>query len=100
MKKQVFMADNPIDAYFIKGLLEAQGVAAEIREEGMIGDYPSIWVSAGADYELARRVISTVPPEQAVVETLGELWLCARCGEAIEPQFTECWRCGTSQSTA
>ena len=56
MKKQVYKADNSVDAQLVKGLLGAQGIAVEIREEGMIGDYPSVWVLAGADYELAQGV--------------------------------------------
>lgn len=24
----------------------------------------------------------------------GKEWKCSRCGERIEPQFTQCWNCG------
>ena len=27
-------------------------------------------------------------------------WTCPKCGEAIEPQFTECWNCGASKPEA
>ena len=87
MKKQVYTADNSVDAQLVKGLLDAQGIAVEIREEGMIGDYPSVWVSAGADHELAQGVISAMSHRQAGFETPGDPWLCARCGESIEVQF-------------
>lgn len=53
MKKQIYLADNSVEAHFMKGLLASQGIAAEIREQGMVGDYPSVWVAAGHDYELA-----------------------------------------------
>ncbi|NOU21986.1 MAG: DUF2007 domain-containing protein [Methyloglobulus sp.] len=97
MKKQVYTADNSVAAQLVKGLLVAQGITAEIREEGMIGDYPSVWVLAGTDYELAKGIISVMSHRQAGVETPGDPWLCARCGESIETQFTECWHCGTNQ---
>lgn len=97
MKKQVYSADNPTDAHFVKVLLDAQGIVAEIREEGMIGDYPSLWVSSGYDFELAQQVISVISCKQATVETSGQPWSCLGCGESVEPQFTDCWRCGTSQ---
>jgi RNA polymerase subunit RPABC4/transcription elongation factor Spt4 len=25
----------------------------------------------------------------------GEPWTCSRCGEVLEPQFAQCWNCGT-----
>jgi hypothetical protein len=25
---------------------------------------------------------------------IGAPWTCEHCGEALEPQFTSCWRCG------
>jgi hypothetical protein len=100
MKKKVYIADNPTDAHFVKGLLDAQEIVAEIREEGMIGDYPSLWVSSGLDFELAQQVISAISCQQATVATAGEPWSCLRCGESVEPQFTDCWRCGTRQPIA
>jgi hypothetical protein len=24
----------------------------------------------------------------------GPLWTCAKCGEQLEPQFSDCWKCG------
>jgi len=97
MKKQVYTAENPVDAQLVKGLLHAQGISAEIREECMIGDYPSIWVAAGADYAQSQSVISALSCKHADLETPGGAWICARCGESIEVQFTECWCCGTNQ---
>jgi hypothetical protein len=24
------------------------------------------------------------------------MWTCSDCGEQLEPQFTQCWRCGAA----
>jgi predicted RNA-binding Zn-ribbon protein involved in translation (DUF1610 family) len=98
MMRQIHTADNPVEAYFIKGLLDAKGIAAQVRQEDMIGDYPSVWVTAGADFKLAQEVIPALSSEQAIVETHSEPWCCPRCGEHIEAQFTECRQCQTSLS--
>ena len=100
MMRQIHTADNPAEAHFVKGLLEAKGIAAQVRQEDMIGDYPSVWVTAGADFKLAQEVVSALSSKQAIVETQSEPWCCPRCGEHIEAQFTECWQCETSQSQA
>lgn len=97
MKKQIYTADNPVEARFVKGLLEAKGITAEVRDEDMIGNCPSFWVKVGTDFELAHEVVSLLSRKQATVESLTETWYCSTCKEDIEVQFTECWRCGTSQ---
>ena len=27
---------------------------------------------------------------------VGPSWTCSHCGEVLEPQFTQCWRCGAA----
>jgi uncharacterized membrane protein len=36
---------------------------------------------------------ASVPPTKNAAPT-GDAWICAQCGEQLEPQFTSCWRCG------
>jgi hypothetical protein len=31
---------------------------------------------------------------RAAAAPIGAPWTCEHCGEALEPQFTSCWRCG------
>jgi hypothetical protein len=96
--RRVHIAENPAEAHFVKGLLESKGITASVREEGTIGDFPSVWVAEGPNFELAREVVMALSREQAFIETQNEHWYCPRCREQIEPQFTECWKCGTNQS--
>jgi hypothetical protein len=51
-------------------------------------------VRAGDDAEW--QPLSTVS-EFAADFRRGQPWVCAKCGEKIEPQFDACWRCSTSR---
>ena len=35
--KQVFVAQHPAEAHFVKGLLEADGIRAEVQGESLFG---------------------------------------------------------------
>jgi hypothetical protein len=53
---------------------------------------PSIWLAPG-DRARARQRI-----EQALYGGASGLsWVCPECLETLEPQFTECWRCGAAR---
>ena len=45
------------------------------------------------DFERSRR-----PPKP--VAAAAESWVCGNCGEIIEPQFTDCWKCQTPRTPA
>jgi uncharacterized OB-fold protein len=57
--------------------------------------YASVWVAdevvAQAE-ELVEEFLRSRP-----VEAGATLWRCPTCGEYLEPQFTDCWNCGTSR---
>ncbi len=102
--KQVHVAQNPPEAYLIKGFLEANGIKAVVQGEDLFGirggipvtpsTSPSVWV-AEADVAEATRLVEDF--FRAEVEHQEVSWRCANCGEMIEGQFTECWNCGTSR---
>ena len=81
----------------MRNLLASYGIAAEIRnttlagglgEIPMLETWPQLWVDESL-YAEAKRVVDQElrsPPR-------GEAWTCRSCGERIEGQFTECWRC-------
>jgi len=96
--RQVHEAEHSFQAHFVKGLLEAKGITSEVRYEDMIGGYPSVWVAANTDFELAQELVSALSRNQAITETQSNPWCCPKCREHIEAQFTECWQCVMSQS--
>lgn len=99
--KKVYSAANEVDAQLAKSFLDDAGVESMVvgaALSNIIGDIPlvpeslpGVWVrdedepAATAALERFRR---PAPPE-------GQPWPCPNCGERIEPQFTECWNCGT-----
>jgi hypothetical protein len=94
--RQVHMAKDSVEAHMVRELLEARGITAMV-----VGHYEdpfacSIWIAADAPFQQAREVISAFSGVQD--EARSEPWYCHACREQIEPQFTECWKCGTNRS--
>ena len=63
-----------------------------------LGDLPpaecqaELWVLSERDAERAARVFGSM---QSVAD--GS-WTCPSCAEKLEPQFTQCWNCGTTRA--
>jgi len=91
-------ADDPIEAGFLRGLLESAGIEVQLRSMELWtaaveiyyseGARPSVWVHK-RDLGRARQVLErrNQPGERPP-------WTCTRCGERLEGQFTSCWQCG------
>ncbi|TVS14072.1 MAG: DUF2007 domain-containing protein [Wenzhouxiangella sp.] len=97
---RVYTADNPPEAVFIRGLLEAEGIPVRLKSMELWaaaveiyfaeGARPSVWVPEKARWE-AERVLA-----QRDRSGTGKAWTC-RCGERLDGQFTVCWRCGAAR---
>ena len=101
---KVFVAQNPVEAHLVLGLLEAEGIAGEVRGEALFttlqggaaaaGLLPSVWIAQGEQERAALDRVSRYT--QGGPGEGGAGWRCA-CGEQHEPQFTQCWRCGADR---
>lgn len=104
--RQIFVAQHPTEAYFVKDLLQREGIEAEVRGEALFGmrgeapvtpdTLPSVWVSeenqaAGAD------VVADYRRRDGRADASGQPWRCPSCGEEVESQFTACWDCGSAR---
>jgi ribosomal protein L40E len=78
-------------------MLITAGIQCELRNQylaGAMGDlpmmetWPQLYVD-DADEQFALSVLA-----RAAAAPSGAAWVCADCGEKLEPQFTQCWRCG------
>ena len=104
--KKVFVAENPLEAQFVRGLLESRGIEAKVRGEALFGarggapvtpdTLPTVWVLDDEREAEAKEILSTYRSSQMPVEARAS-WTCPRCGEESESQFTECWKCGASR---
>ncbi|TKC83965.1 DUF2007 domain-containing protein [Trinickia terrae] len=96
-------APNVIIAQHWINVLAAAGVACELHNRylnGALGEIPAdqcapeLWLVDERDEALARRLIEAAskgPPDGAAT------WRCHACGETLEAQFTQCWRCGATR---
>lgn len=95
---RVYTANNPAEVGYMRGLLEAEGVATQARNMDLwaaavevyfaAGARPSVWVRA-VDAERAERILAGRDRSGS-----GASWVCPGCEETLEGQFTACWRCG------
>ena len=102
--QRVFIGRNPAEAHHAKGLLENEGIAAEIRGEALFGArgevpwheaMPSVWVLE-EDAPRAREILEDYHADD-VSSSPWEMWSCPKCGETLEGQFTQCWACGSER---
>jgi len=95
----VYSAPNLSLVSVIQNVLHQHGINCWIKNEFLsagIGELPPIdcWPQLCVeddDFANAKRVI-----EEDLAETAATAWTCGSCGEEIEGQFSECWKCGAS----
>lgn len=99
--KLVHTARHPTEAHLIKGMLEAEGIRAEVKGDQLYGAFgelpilPSVWVLDDTLAEQADRVIIDFLRGGAARRYGHQRWTCTQCGEVLEGQFTDCWKCGS-----
>ena len=106
---KVFIAQHPTEAHLVKGMLGANGIAAEVRGESLFSargetpatpdTLPTVWVP-DEDAERALVILKAYEPRTVTAGHQGTEWTCPACRERIESQFTECWHCGASRPAA
>ena len=97
--KKVFVSENQIEAHIMKDALRRESIPVEIRGEGLSGAMgelpkfsisPTLWVPE-EHYENALRVINEI--QSSHQNENFNVWICAKCGEENEGQFSACWNC-------
>lgn len=104
--KKVHGSDDRLLIGFLKGVLDDHGIPCLTKNEylaGGVGElppaecWPELWVIEDADAFWARRLVAeALTAEHAA----GGDWRCEVCGERIEAQFTDCWRCAKTTESA
>ena len=98
--RRVHVAESTIEIAHLRNLLEAAGIACVVRNDrlgGALGEipflecWPELWVREPGQALRARGLIDeALHPRDA-----GEAWDCPQCGERIDGQFSDCWRCAS-----
>ena len=113
--RHVYTGRDEMDAHFVKGLLEQEGIAAVVTGEHLEAVWSTLPLSATSppgvyvpdeDEERAALIVrdykqvDVANADDAVEDAPRATWKCANCGEAVEEQFTECWKCGHARPDA
>ncbi|AQA17865.1 hypothetical protein BST95_06065 [Halioglobus japonicus] len=94
--KKVYTSENRFYVGNIRNLLEAQGIASDLRNEHVssatgevpvFDAWPELWVEE-RDFERAQYIV-----EQALSPVDATPWLCPQCREENDPAFEFCWNC-------
>ena len=101
--KPVFTAKHPTEAHLVRGMLEAEGIRAEVRGDQLYGAFgelpvlPMVWIlDDSLDIE-AMRLVGEFFRGTPARRHAHQRWTCPACGEQLEGQFTDCWNCGTAR---
>jgi len=101
---EIYRAVHPAQAHLLRGLLESEGIDAVV-----IGEYgfslrgeapvttetlPRVCVVNAEDAMRARAIAEAFDAGRSVDGPSGVNWVCPQCGERIEGQFAQCWKCG------
>lgn len=102
---EIYRAADPAQAHLLRGLLEAEGIEAVV-----VGEFGfNVRGEAPMTTETLPRVCVVNPEDAARARALvvsfdrrdpaaaAPAWTCPGCGEHLEAQFGECWKCGSGQ---
>jgi cobalamin-dependent methionine synthase I len=98
--RRVFSSFDLVAVHHARNLLEAEGIRAVVRNERLasaMGELPpaecqaEVWVMEDADAQRAERLL------REGRQVTGPAWNCPACGERLEPQFAQCWRCAAKK---
>ena len=102
--KRVYSSHDLIGVHHARNLLDAAGIPAVVRNDllsSAMGELPpvecqaEVWVLDDAQVAHAERILreGRLPLAQEM-----ESWRCTGCGETLEAQFMQCWRCGATRA--
>ena len=110
--QHVYTARDEMDANFVQGLLQREGIQAVVQGQSLGSAWgtlplsaeslPTVWVEDGdvaraAPVIEAYRQTDRANADEAANERPRTTWPCPNCGERVEEQFTQCWKCGQTR---
>lgn len=105
--KKIYSSQDVSEIEILRGLLAEEGIKTTVLNED-VGEIagvvpftqamPQVWVINDEDEERALTIVERMDSGEVRESLGGTPWTCARCGEAMEGQFTTCWKCGTKRN--
>ena len=99
--KNVYSSPHLFLVNHYRNIVESYGIPCIVKNSflsGAAGELPptEVWpilcVEDERDYDRAKQIVDE---ELKKLENTGQHWVCKHCGEDIESQFTDCWKCGS-----
>ena len=100
--RKVYTSHNSAIIGHVRQVLENHAIRSIVRNDFLLGGagelpvnetWPEIWVVDDRDFDRARALVDAV----VAAPVSDPPWRCALCGEQMEGQFTDCWRCGVAR---
>ena len=101
--RKLFVSPDLVEVESLKDILGQAGIQSWIKNQrgsSLAGEvpfaevFPELWVLNDADYAAAHQFLEnwrTAKPYESTD------WICFRCGESHEKDFTSCWQCGSDR---
>ena len=98
--EKLFVSPMLVEVESLKEILEQEGIPCMIKNQqgsSLAGEvpfaevFPELWVINDKDYPHAQEFLENWQTAQPT-ETTD--WICSTCEEALEGDFTTCWKCG------
>ena len=99
--KTVYSSPHLFLVNHYRNIVESYGIPCEVKNSflsGAAGELPptEVWpalsVTDERDYNRAKQIVDE---ELHRLSNTNQHWTCAHCGEILEEQFTDCWKCGS-----
>ncbi|MCG8338837.1 MAG: DUF2007 domain-containing protein [Proteobacteria bacterium] len=104
--REFVICKNDLEAQIIKGLLQENQVEAYIQKDDCGGMEPQLQITEGIkvlvpsdQYQAAKTLIEAYQTSSDTSNSSGKTWECVSCGEQLEIQFSDCWKCGTPRGS-
>lgn len=98
--KRVYCAKDPLMVGHLRNVLALHGIECVTRKLDLttgagelppVECWPELWI---IDDERLPEAEAILRKALAPMKAVRKLWTCSGCGEQIEGQFSECWKCG------
>ena len=98
--RKVYASHDSVIVGHMRQMLENHDIRCIVRNDFLLGGagelpvnetWPEVWVVDDRDFDRARAFVDAIV---ATANMSDPPWCCGSCGEHMEGQFTDCWRCG------
>ena len=104
--KMLYAAKTSLEANELKLVLDNAGLQAIVRGESGAalfglgaGEYPEVWISDDTNFERARMLVEEFLGKTRKDAAPAATWTCPQCGQQLEAQFQECWKCADTETS-